>query len=357
MKGRILCVVLFVAFVTIVMGMQPSEAKVIPRIANFIMIIDQSGSMFQGHIRRAKVKAALAKAVLLEMNERIPDLGYHCAVQVFSPKRMLVGPRQYDRAFLKGVFSGLVETGEVFQNLTPLGPAILDLDNTLDQFHGKTAVIILSDGRANQGMNPVEAAKKVYSEHDNVCFHVISFADNEKGRENLRAISELENCVFAVGGDLLADKGAMDRFISEVFYLEVEESVPGLEPVPPVEEVQEAEEAPDEKIVLDGANFDFDKYNIKPEWAVVLDQQVEKLRNHPELRIVVEGHTDNVGTEQYNQRLSERRAGAVYDYLLNRGISADRMETVGYGETWPKISNLTKEGRAINRRVELTVAD
>jgi len=94
----------------------------------------------------------------------------------------------------------------------------------------------------------------------------------------------------------------------------------------------------------------------KPEEKEFLDENLDILKKDPDLKIVIEGHADYVGTEAYNQMLSERRAQTVYNYFLTVGIASDRMKTIGYGETMPAISNLTAEGRAINRRIEIKVA-
>jgi len=73
------------------------------------------------------------------------------------------------------------------------------------------------------------------------------------------------------------------------------------------------------------------------------------------MKIELAGHTDSIGSEQYNQGLSERRAKSAYNYFVSKGIAADRMTTVGYGELRPVASNATDEGRAKNRRVEITI--
>jgi OOP family OmpA-OmpF porin len=111
----------------------------------------------------------------------------------------------------------------------------------------------------------------------------------------------------------------------------------------------------EEVVILRGIHFDFDKYNIKPEWRPVLDEAAQILQKRPNIRVMIEGNTDAIGTLEYNQKLSERRAKAVYDYLLTKGVSASRMQTIGYGKTRPKADNSTAEGRAINRRVEFKV--
>jgi outer membrane protein OmpA-like peptidoglycan-associated protein len=113
--------------------------------------------------------------------------------------------------------------------------------------------------------------------------------------------------------------------------------------------------APKRKIVLRGVNFDFDKATIRPDARPVLDEAARVLKEEHGVDISVEGHTDSVGTDAYNQGLSERRARAVADYLATEGIARSRMRTVGYGESRPVASNETADGRAQNRRVELKI--
>jgi len=109
------------------------------------------------------------------------------------------------------------------------------------------------------------------------------------------------------------------------------------------------------KIVLRGVHFDFDKASIRAEDRPILDEAVNTLKEYGTIAIAVDGHTDRVGTEQYNQKLSERRANAVADYLADHGIARSRMTIEGFGESKPVASNDTADGRAQNRRVELRV--
>lgn len=101
-------------------------------------------------------------------------------------------------------------------------------------------------------------------------------------------------------------------------------------------------------------NFDFSKSTIKAEFSARLDEFVQFLKDVPSAKGVIEGHTDSVGSESFNQNLSERRAEAVKAYVVSRGIDASRLETRGYGETKPIADNATVEGRAANRRTEFT---
>jgi outer membrane protein OmpA-like peptidoglycan-associated protein len=109
------------------------------------------------------------------------------------------------------------------------------------------------------------------------------------------------------------------------------------------------------KLVLRGVNFDFDKANIRDDARPVLDEAINTLKEAGEIELSVEGHTDSVGTEEYNQGLSVRRANSVADYLADGGIARDRMSVKGFGESQPVATNDTDDGRAQNRRVELKV--
>ncbi|MBI2359519.1 MAG: OmpA family protein, partial [Deltaproteobacteria bacterium] len=108
-------------------------------------------------------------------------------------------------------------------------------------------------------------------------------------------------------------------------------------------------------IVLDHVLFDFDKSAIKPDGAKILDRLVDFLKENPDRRADFEGHADWIGTEQYNQRLSERRAAAARNYVAKKGIDPNRIGTRGFGETKPIADNKTREGRAKNRRVEVKI--
>ena len=115
-------------------------------------------------------------------------------------------------------------------------------------------------------------------------------------------------------------------------------------------------------------NFKFDRpktgeHKIEPtlqlptaDSVAILDQAIDALNRYPAIKVELDGHTDSVGTDTYNQGLSERRAQIVSDYLTAHGVDASRIVAVkGFGETAPIDTNATKEGRARNRRTEVKV--
>jgi len=110
-----------------------------------------------------------------------------------------------------------------------------------------------------------------------------------------------------------------------------------------------------ENWVLIGINFDFNKASIRPESLPILYNAAEILLRNPDVKVEIQGHTDNVGSANYNQKLSLHRAETVKNFLIAKGVAANRLTTVGLGETKPIMSNKTAEDRGLNRRIEFKI--
>ncbi|MBK5103904.1 MAG: OmpA family protein [Burkholderiales bacterium] len=132
---------------------------------------------------------------------------------------------------------------------------------------------------------------------------------------------------------------------------------PAMKPAPaPAPATKPAPKPVKEKVTMAAeTNFDFDKATLKPEGKSRLDDLVGKLKAVNLEVVIAIGHTDSIGSKAYNQKLSLRRASAVKEYLVSKGIAANRIHTEGKGETQPVADNKTREGRAKNRRVEIEV--
>jgi OOP family OmpA-OmpF porin len=136
---------------------------------------------------------------------------------------------------------------------------------------------------------------------------------------------------------------------------------PAPTPAPAPSTAKPAAEAPKPKPVAEKVTFaattlfDFDKSVIKPEGRAKLDDLVNKVKGINLEVVIAIGHADWIGTDAYNQKLSERRAEAVKAYFVSRGIEGNRVYTEGKGEKQPVADNKTKEGRAQNRRTEIEI--
>ena len=110
-------------------------------------------------------------------------------------------------------------------------------------------------------------------------------------------------------------------------------------------------------LTLQDVLFDVDHAELKPGGLRTLEKLAAFMRDYPDRRVRIEGFTDSTGSAEYNQQLSEERAFAVRDALMQAGIGPDRIEMQGYGESYPVASNGTNEGRQLNRRVEIVISD
>ena len=111
----------------------------------------------------------------------------------------------------------------------------------------------------------------------------------------------------------------------------------------------------DKKVCMYNLNFEFGKSTLEKSSYEYLDKVVVLMQKNPTVKVIINGHTDNVGTEDANMKLSKERAVSVYDYLVSKGIESPRLTYKSYGSTMPIASNDTEAGRAQNRRVEFEI--
>ncbi|MCH4823127.1 OmpA family protein [Gramella lutea] len=165
---------------------------------------------------------------------------------------------------------------------------------------------------------------------------------NNTGDGNTALGSIIGGVVGGAAGAIIGDK--MDKQAKEI-----EQEIPGAE----VERVGEGINVTFDE--SSGVYFDTEKYNINDKSQATLNKLADIFMEYPQTNILVEGHTDNTGSDSYNLTLSKNRAQAVTGYLVDSGIEKGRFTTKWYGESQPKYDNTTAEGRSKNRRVEIAI--
>jgi len=200
-----------------------------------------------------------------------------------------------------------------------------------------------------------------------VCIYPVLVGNSPEGAALLQNLAEIGVCGFFSTADDLLTSAGMAGFVSEVFL----KNAPAPAPAPaPGRKDSDGDGVYDDEDqcpgtpagarvnsvgcwVLENVLFDFDKAVIKPEAYPLLDEVVAILKKNPDMTVELQGHTDNIGTREYNMGLSLRRANAVADHLESKGISSARLTTKGFGFSKPVALNGTEFGRSLNRRVEL----
>jgi outer membrane protein OmpA-like peptidoglycan-associated protein len=227
---------------------------------------------------------------------------------------------------------------------TPLDAVIREAAASLEGRSGQAALVVFSDGLPDNEAATLRAAQAlIASRADPVCIHAVQSGTDPAGHAFLKRLSDLTNCGSLRNEGTVTTAYEVQQLARVVFA--------GPAPLPPV-----AAAGPCAGVLrLRAIEFAFDKDEITEASKPMLDVAVERLAACPEIRISVSGHTDAIGSEAYNNGLSYRRAKATRDYFVEGGIDANRLGAEGFGESLPIAPNDSAEGRARNRRVELSL--
>ncbi len=224
------------------------------------------------------------------------------------------------------------------------------------------------------------SSSKTETKEGNLFFidYYFNFDSGEKVKSSLQIIKNYENAVVKNGGKMIyKNSNPQDADVEATYHLATKDKeywvklgnfggvLPAsvehyglyiLEMEPMKQEVQASEMM--EALNKDGSialyiNFETDKADIKPESQPIVDQIVALMNENPSLKISIEGHTDNTGSAEHNQTLSENRAKSVMSALIKQGVNKSRLSSKGWGQTKPIADNSTDDGKAKNRRVEI----
>ena len=345
---------------------QTAFAKMVKKIDNFVILLDQSGSMGQRMDGQKKIVSAVD--VITRLDQAIPELGYNGSMYLGSPTKVASVPATYRTGPIASAAKGVDTDFEVFGRKTSLGDDIGTIGPAIDKLSGKTALIVVTDGDNNRGADPLAAARALYERNKpNLCVHVISYADTANGKAVVDGLRALSDCSVAADAGSLASESDMAQYAKAVFYNDVPVAA-----APPPPGDADGDGVTDDKdqcpttehgVLVDAVGcdlkytlqieFDFDKAEIRPQYHEQIAGAAAFIKRYPQTKILIAGHTDNVGAADYNKTLSMQRAEALKNYLVEKfSIGADQLFPRGYGELRPVASNDTDAGRQRNRRVE-----
>lgn len=235
---------------------------------------------------------------------------------------------------------------------SPLGAAITAAGADLEKAAGTSVLVIVSDGTMNNMDDAPGAAQALKAKMgDKLCIYTVWVGDDVAGQKVLEKVAKAGGCGSAYTASALTDQKSFAAFMETVFLSK--KPVPAPAPMAaPAPAAPAPMATPCNGVVTVNLVFDFDKATIKDDMIPALEQATKIMNECPAATYVVAGHTCNIGTDAYNQGLSERRAASVKSWLESHGVAASRLQITGYGEMQPKYDNKTDEGRKLNRRVE-----
>lgn len=354
-----------------------SSGQYVQKADNFFVLNDSSSSMTENYLgvgypahQPAPTKFSVEKEILNRINLTIPDLKLTSSIRSFGFGPCLSwGFTQLNQApttYTKSSFGSGIDTLICASGGSPLDNGIEGTSKDLATTTGNIAVLVLSDGEVDSvPVTEVQSLKQRYG--DKLCVYTV-WVGNEHdryGQSQLNRLSDAAGCGFSTTAEQISSSTGMADFVQSVF-------LKAGAPVADCSKLDDDADGTNNCIdtcpnTLKGAHvnqfgcwivdikFDNDKSEIKPQYYPELDNAVTVIKHNPGVNIEVQGHTSSTGTVAYNQRLSERRALAVKDYLSRNTQGGAILTSRGYGLTRPIDTNETEEGRANNRRVQLEV--
>ncbi|MFO0688804.1 MAG: OmpA family protein [Myxococcota bacterium] len=282
--------------------------------------------------------------------------------------------------FNRSTLAAFAKNAAWLEGTTPIADVIAkDLTGLIGGAKGRAAVVLISDGRATDyagregmGDGAVAAAQALaQGRTGETCFHTIQTGSDPAGAAVLQAIANVSKCGSFRSASSLASASALQQFSRDVYLGDA--PAPAPRAAAPGDEDGDGVLDPNDACphtlaaarvdgrgcwTLHGLRFAVNSADIDRGYTTMLHEAIAVLKANPGVRISIDGHTDSDGSDAYNQSLSERRAASVLEYFVTEGgLERSRFVSKGYGESRPAVANDTRENKAINRRVELTIVD
>ena len=333
-----------------------------------VTLVDASGSKREGF--------ADARATLESIVAAMPDGDYQAGQIVFGGSaREETGVAAFDRATL----ATAAREASFLEGTSPLYRVLeRDVPQALGGGGGSAAIVLISDGLATdlagrsgaEGRTLAAARALADDRGGDVCFHTIQVGDSPEGASLLQSLAGVTDCGSYRTAGSLSTASSLQSFSRDVYLADAPAATPAAATIVDSDGDGVADfaddcaatlkEAPvDERgcWTISGLEFAVNGAEIEAGSASALGESITVLQANPDVRVRIDGHTDSDGSPAYNQKLSERRAASVRDQLVAEGLSEDRFDIKGFGETKPIVPNDSAENKRKNRRVELTILD
>jgi len=311
---------------------------------NAIFLFDSSSSMKSKLQGTDETRLAAILREFKARNSHMPEIGHKFGLYGYTPWKEFYPLQTYNWEKFAAALDALPTEGG---GQTLLREGLMKIEPVLKKASGKTAVYVFTDGGWSRDFagetrgTPLEIAKRMIDNHD-VCFYVISTAKEKANTKLVKAIAQLNAC-----SRVLPLKTFLDR---------PEYNAGALFRVKPTETIITTMEQRVVGIKVDNVTFEYDKSDIQTKDFSELKEVGEFMAKQSDTFVVLEGHTDNKGSDEYNMALSRRRAESAASYLTNsHRVDASRIVVNWYGFDVPIASNDTEAGQAKNRRVEIAV--
>ena len=357
-------------FLLLLAGFSQAGADFHKACDGFVLLADESESMFSEDVLCKKPKIEIEKEILTLINQDIPPADFVAALRTFGhdyafsrPFQSVlyypVGPYQKDK------MAQAIEKIRASRSPTPLGYGLEMAAKDAASMPGRVHIVLFTDGNENAYRPSVEVAQEIKEKYPGkICLYVVQIGHCQKSRARLEKLISIIGCGKLYKDSDLTDANLRRLFIREVFGYE--------KPAPPVTKVTPKDSDGDGVYDQDdrcpntprGAHvdqygcwkmglilFEFDKTDIAPRYYATLEEIARVLKLNPDLRLKIIGATDAVGSEEYNYKLGLRRAEKVKNFLVSRGVSPSQLIVISVGEKAPIAVNDSEAGRAQNRYV------
>jgi len=361
---------------------------------HFIVITDASRSMADSYKGQKKIN--ISKQVLYRLNSTISELGLTCRIITIgqtqrphaSKTETIYGPKRY----IYSEFDNAIDSIDWASGLSPLNEAIDKTYSDLSKINGNINLFIISDAEGIENNNnilySVKKLKNTYK--DRLSIYPILVGNDSSGEKLLKNIALTGESGFFEKAENICSGQSMADYSKKAFLesASISSSTDIPKTISPPAIISAENEKDNENdnynynendndndgitddidicpdtpanarvnqkgcMVLGDVSFDSDSWYIKKEMYPYLDEIVDIINNNPNLWFEIQGHTDYTGRAEHNKELSEKRARAVMDYLVDKGVSPERLSAIGLGSEKPVADNKTAEGKKANRRVE-----